>query len=279
MSATDPDAFAAACTELVGQIAVNPSLANAIVYALASGRLTPSSGPLGISNALKGYPGNHNLKEFLKAWGASASHLDAADVTATAKSALACYRLAQDRAHTVDCVWTGPVVSGSEVRRTEAVVGEIIASAEKELLIVGYWLVTWTAQIRTIIKALIGKARAGVKVRFVFDPGEKAGGPDNFAALNAEWPSELTGAPREVYSWGEGLDKAVSKSGQHYDRKLHAKVIVADRHDALVTSANLTHAGLLENLEMGLRIQGPMAVAVVRHFDLLIAEGVLERQP
>lgn len=49
--------------------------------------------------------------------------------------------------------------------------------------------------------------------------------------------------------------------------------------DALVTSANLTHAGLLENLEMGLRIQGPMAVSVVSHFDLLIAEGVLERQP
>ena len=56
------------------------------------------------------------------------------------------------------------------------------------------------------------------------------------------------------------MTKATSKSGHHYDRKLHAKVIVADRHDALVTSANLTHAGLLENLEMGLRIQGAMAV-------------------
>jgi hypothetical protein len=45
-----------------------------------------------------------------------------------------------------------------------------------------------------------------------------------------------------------------------------------------VTSANLTHAGLLENLEMGLRIQGPMAGALVKHFDLLIADGILEER-
>jgi cardiolipin synthase len=139
--------------------------------------------------------------------------------------------------------------------------------------------VTSTLQIRAIIKSLIGKARSGVKVRFVFDPGEKSGGPDNFTALDAEWPPDLAGALREVYSWGDGLTRATGKNGQHYDRKLHAKVIVADRHDALVTSANLTRAGLLENLEMGLRIQGATAGAVVRHFDLLIAEGVLERKP
>jgi phosphatidylserine/phosphatidylglycerophosphate/cardiolipin synthase-like enzyme len=273
-----PDAFAKACSDLVGQVALNPSVADAIVAALASGKLTPSSGPVGISSALKGHAGSHNLKEFLKAWESSASHLDAQDVTATVKSALACYRLAQGRAHTVDAVWTGPEVSGSEMRRTEAVVTEILESAEKELLIVGYWLVTSTAQIRTLIDLLIQKARAGIQVRFVFDPGEKSGGPDNFTALNKEWPPEVKAAPRKVYSWSEGLSTATSESGYQYERKLHAKVIVADRHDALVTSANLTHAGLLENLEMGLRIQGPMARAVVNHFDLLIADGILEQQ-
>ena len=45
-----------------------------------------------------------------------------------------------------------------------------------------------------------------------------------------------------------------------------------------MTSANLTHAGLLENLEMGLRVQGFMAAAVVSHYDLLIREGILERR-
>jgi len=278
MTVRRPDAFARACSELVGQVALNPSLADAIVDALAAGKLTPGSGPMGISNALKGHTGSHNLKEFLKAWESSASHLDAQDVTAAVKAALACYRLAQGRAHTVDAVWTGPDVPGSEVRRTEAVVSEIVAGAEKELLIVGYWLVTSTAQIKALVDLLMQKARSGVQVRFVFDPGEKSSGSDNFTALNERWSSELEAAPRTVYSWSEGLTKAMSKSGQQYDRKLHAKVIVADRHDALVTSANLTRAGLLENLEMGLRIQGSMAGAVVRHFDLLISEGILERR-
>jgi phosphatidylserine/phosphatidylglycerophosphate/cardiolipin synthase-like enzyme len=233
---------------------------------------------MGISNALRGFAGTHKLKEFLKAWESHASHLDAEDVTATVKSALACYQLAQGRAHAVDTVWTGPEVPGSEVRRTEAVASEIVASAQSELLIVGYWLVASTIQIRELIDSLKQKAISGVQVRFVFDPGEKSKGSDNFTALSEQWPADLENATRSVFSWGEGLAKATSKAGVHYDRKLHAKVIVADRHDALVTSANLTHAGLLVNLEMGLRIQGPMARAVVNHFDLLIDAGILERR-
>ena len=276
MTATNPEAFATACANLVGQVAVNPPLADAIVTALASGKLTPESGPMGISNALKGYAGSHNLKGFLEAWGTNAPHLDAQDITAAVQSALACYRLAQGRAHIVDAVWTGPDVAGSEMRRTDAVVREIVASAEKELLIVGYWLVTSTAQVRELIGLLVEKARLGVQVWFVFDPGEKGQGSDNFEALNSQWPLDLKKTPRRVFSWSEGLTTATTKTGEHYDRKLHAKVIVADRHDALVTSANLTRAGLRENLEMGLRIQGPMARAVVDHFDLLIDDGILE---
>ncbi|MDF1788863.1 MAG: DISARM system phospholipase D-like protein DrmC [Verrucomicrobiales bacterium] len=270
------DAFASACSELVGQVATNPPLADAIVAALASEKLTRDSGPMGINNALKGYSGNYSLRKFLKVWGESAAHLDAQDVTATVKAALACYRLAQKRAHTVDTVWTGPEVARSEVRRTEAVVSEIVAGAERELLVVGYWLVTSAVQVRELIDLLIVRARAGVQVRFVFDPGEKSSGPDNFAALAGLWPADLADAKREVYSWSDKLSKATAKSGQEYNRKLHAKVIVADRMDALVTSANLTQAGLLVNLEMGLRVQGVMAGALVNHFDLLIGAGVLE---
>lgn len=276
MTAAASDAFAQACSELVGQIAVNPSLSEAVVEALASEKLTRASGPMGIDKVLKGLPGKDKLKRFLDAWRIHAPHLGADDVAASVKSGFACYRLAQGRAHAVDTVWTGPEVAGSEVRRTEAVVNEIVASAQQELLIVGYWLVAHTAQIRELIKNLRQKAEGGVNVRFVLDPGEKSKGADNFTALGEQWPAGLEEAPRSVFSWGEGLATATSKSGVEFDRKLHAKVIVADRRDALVTSANLTHAGLLVNLEMGLRIQGPMAAAVVRHFNLLIDEGTLE---
>lgn len=268
--------FVAACTGLVGKIAANPALVDSIIEAITSGRLNANSGPMGINDVLKGAPGSHHLREFLNVWKDSAKHLDANDVSAMVKASMACYQLAQGRSHAVDAVWTGPEVNRSEVRRTEAVVNDIVANAKSELLIVGYWLVTGTIQVKELIELLIKKAREGVKIRFVFDPGEKSEGANNFDALNQRWPATIIGAQREVYSWSNQMTQATSGSGKHYDRKLHAKVIVADRHDALVTSANLTHAGLLENLEMGLRVQGITAGSVVKHFDLLISEGILE---
>ncbi len=168
--------------------------------------------------------------------------------------------MTRDSAHTVDPVWTGLEVSKSELHRTEAVVRETIGNAERELLIVGYWLVTSTEQLKIQIELLVHKARAGVHIRFVFDSGEKSGGPDNFSALASLCPINPIDAPREVYSWSERMTKTTSRSGLQYDRKLHAKVIIAGRNDALVTSANLTHAGFLENFEMELRIQGPWPV-------------------
>lgn len=278
MSTSDPDAFAEACSDLVGQIAAIPSLADSIVGALSAKELSPSSSPIAISGALRGSPGGHHLKAFLKAWGSSATHLDSQEVTAVLKSALSCYRLAQERSHSVETVWTGPEVVGSEVRRTEAVVKEIVADAKKELLVVGYWLVANTTEIKSLVALLLDRARTGVQVRFIFDSGEKQQGANNFSALEELWPDDLDGARRDVYSWSEDFEKVTGNSGVHWDRKLHAKVIVSDKHDALVTSANLTQAGMLENLEMGLRVQGSTAGEITRHFDLLIAEGILVRR-
>jgi len=52
--------------------------------------------------------------------------------------------------------------------------------------------------------------------------------------------------------------------------KLHAKVIVADARDALVTSANLTYHGYEANIELGVRISGDPARLVDAHFRELI---------
>lgn len=52
--------------------------------------------------------------------------------------------------------------------------------------------------------------------------------------------------------------------------KLHAKVIVADGRDALVTSANLTYHGYEANIEIGVRVSGEPARLVEKHFRELI---------
>jgi len=58
--------------------------------------------------------------------------------------------------------------------------------------------------------------------------------------------------------------------------KLHAKVLVADGADALVTSANLTFYAMDRNMEMGVRVSGAPAKAISDHFQRLIKTGVIE---
>ena len=268
--------FAAVCSNLVSFLATNEPLTNSILSSLRSGELRQTSGSIVVSNVMSGFPGIHQFKSLQKAWAAEMPHLNEADVASILETSLASYQIAQERAHTVDTVWTGPDVSGSEVRRTEAVVIEMLSSARVEVLVVGYWLVNQTRQIKSLVDLLIKRARDGVEVKFVLDPGKKPEGPDNLSALNTQWPDNLANAPREVFTWSEKQHKHFKQGELQYDRKLHAKVIVVDQQDALVTSANLTQAGLLGNLEMGLRIKGPKAKSVSRHFNLLIEEGVLQ---
>ncbi|MDP8969755.1 MAG: phospholipase D-like domain-containing protein [Actinomycetota bacterium] len=59
---------------------------------------------------------------------------------------------------------------------------------------------------------------------------------------------------------------------------MHVKAELADDHTALVTSANLTGAALLRNMELGLLVKrGPLPVALAAHVDALIDKGELQR--
>jgi len=47
------------------------------------------------------------------------------------------------------------------------------------------------------------------------------------------------------------------KEKAHY--KVHAKILIVDKKEILITSANLTYYGLSQNFEMGIRIRGDPA--------------------
>ncbi len=60
------------------------------------------------------------------------------------------------------------------------------------------------------------------------------------------------------------------------DAKLHAKAVIVDSRDVLLTSANMTSAAYDRNIELGvLCLGGGVAAQVQRHFDALVARGVL----
>jgi len=58
--------------------------------------------------------------------------------------------------------------------------------------------------------------------------------------------------------------------------KLHAKMVIVNRHDVLITSANLTGHGLGRNLEIGRRAYGKPAEDAADHFDELIKAGTFQ---
>ena len=59
--------------------------------------------------------------------------------------------------------------------------------------------------------------------------------------------------------------------------RLHAKCVIADRSTALITSANLTSAGINDNIELGILIEaGPLPGRLQEHLELLMEDGTFE---
>jgi phosphatidylserine/phosphatidylglycerophosphate/cardiolipin synthase-like enzyme len=148
-------------------------------------------------------------------------------------------------------------------------VREILQGAQTELLVVGYWIAARDDAdgiIEEVIASLANAVIRGVLVRVIVDERVRSDGRDNRRILVAAWPSNV--ALPKILTW------RLPPGDQHL--KLHAKVLVADRRDALVTSANLTSHAMDRNMEMGVRLVGHPAADIAKHFDFLEADGVLE---
>lgn len=152
-----------------------------------------------------------------------------------------------------------------QVRTTGGVARDVIAGASQSLLVVGYSVTTDQHMSGLASKTLVAMGDAagrGVRVTAVLHRKEA-----NRAALLRAWG---TSAPRpDLYTWPEQPDDQMAS--------LHAKVLVADRADALVTSANLTFHGFAGNVEMGVRVTGPPAATISKVFETLIRSGELVR--
>lgn len=165
----------------------------------------------------------------------------------------------------IEIVWTGPEADGPLVRPTLAVIEEMLGEVQEagEILIVGYaFAVADDPPLSAVIDLLCAASRRGVIVTIVLHRDEEE---RNRAHLLSAWDPRAI-KPR-LLTWDPPLEFPYTK--------LHAKVLVVDRLEALVTSANLTLHGLRANLELGLRVRGPQARQIALRFDHLIATGVL----
>lgn len=143
------------------------------------------------------------------------------------------------------------------VRTTAQVVREMIRQAEKEVILLGYEL-TDLDMVRLLAEA----SGRGAEVILISDRERGASG----RVLRA-WPigSRL---PR-VFEDKERSDGALYAS-------MHAKCLLVDSRDLLITSANFTFHGLHGNIEIGVRLAGPPALEARKIFSHLVETRVIE---
>jgi cardiolipin synthase A/B len=161
----------------------------------------------------------------------------------------------------VEVVWTYPGTSRPGLRTTGSVAREIVDNCRGSLLIVGYAVTVdpqRTSMASHTVDAIARAAERGVVVTAVLHRGV------NRLAFLRAWPERVT--PPSIFTWPLSDDDKAT---------VHAKLLISDRNDGLITSANLTYHGFERNLEMGLRVTGRPAGEIHHRIQELIAAGEL----
>lgn len=240
--------LAGAVVDVVEVLGANHVGALAAAYRCA-GRYSPASD----NSVRQALPAGHRslLAELSQAWAESGE--SGPSIALALEVALAAKQRASDAS--VEVVVTGPSAPAAPVRLTSEVVRQLINGAHERVMMVSYA----AYQVPAIVEALDAAAVRGVRVDLVLESAEYLQGGGGVAAY----------AKYNLYHWpADQRDPA--------DAKLHAKAIVVDSRDVLLTSANMTNAAYDKNIELGLLCRGgTTAQRVQKHFDALIARGIL----
>lgn len=207
----------------------------------------------------------HHAEKIARAW-SETPELSGA-VVAAAMRAAAATAIAVGAEHDVSLVWTGPSTASVNLRSTRAVLNTLVKNASATLLLVSYA----SHDVDDLAAALNAAADRGVEVALVLETPNKLGGP---LVIDAAHPFASLAGKAKFFRWPLEI-REVSFA---VNASLHAKCVIADRSSALITSANLTSAGINDNVELGALIEaGPLPARLHRHFDLLIENETLER--
>lgn len=173
---------------------------------------------------------------------------------AIALAAINTQRTASKPTPLVEVVCTAPFPLVVAVRATFATAAEMIAHAQREIVLVGY---VFTEGARELLKRVVAASTRGVPVTLVGNQLRA-----HLPFLRSVWGDAT---PPRVFSRETDAADAMAA--------LHAKLLLCDRTDGLVTSANFSLHGLHENIEIGVRIQAPAIARMAEVIDELIIHG------
>ena len=168
--------------------------------------------------------------------------------------------------HKVSLVWTGPSTEAVSLRSTRSVLHTLVANATESLVLVSFV----SYNIADLTADLADAIARGVDVTLILETPDDPGGP---LVIDPAHPFAPIKDTAHFYRWPLETREAPFAAAA----RLHAKCVIADRASALITSANLTSAGINDNIELGVLIEaGPLPTRLSQHLELLIEEGTLE---
>ncbi len=182
--------------------------------------------------------------------------LDGHDLTALGTALHAAGLVRAEPKDCIEVVWTGPDSGTGGRRLTASVVTDLIASARRELLLIGYAV----QDEPHVVAALEAAVARGIILTVLLESRD-----DNPKFTGQRRPFRHVDCTR--LAWPRALRPPGAS--------LHAKVLVVDDHTALIGSANVTGAALMLNLECGALVHGRAAAQVLKHVAGLRAEGTL----
>lgn len=159
----------------------------------------------------------------------------------------------------VQIVCTTPFGPKIPVRTTFATSIEMIRTAKREIVVVGY---LFTEGAKQVLQELAAAERArDVAVTLV---GNRLA--EQMALLRSIWEGQAS-RPKLLSREVDTTDTLAA---------LHAKLLVCDRLDALITSANLSSHGLHHNIEIGVRVRSAEMGSLVDFVQSMAQTGELK---
>lgn len=206
-----------------------------------------------------GYAVATQTRRLMAAWRTAAPGLPGAAVALALRGAAVVRQRAAARR--TELVISGPTSPLVPVRLTSAVAIEVIRAARSSLLIVSFA----AYGVTEVIAELVAAATRGVHIDLILENSVDGGG----TLRGSPGAATFTKLARHANFWHWPAEQ---RSGPGASRPaLHAKIIAADTHVALIGSANLTDRALSHNLEVGVVLHDPDVVRkLVGHFAALM---------
>jgi phosphatidylserine/phosphatidylglycerophosphate/cardiolipin synthase-like enzyme len=201
------------------------------------------------------------LSDLINAW--RESSVSCQSLVFGLRTAIETKRKITERIPQIELAWTGPYPpSHGQIRDIFAVMLEMFVSARKSILITGYSLSFSTIFPVAILDQLVAAKRRGCEIKMILHEDGK-----NYHRLTNNWPKTLPYPT--LLRWVGSEEESLAS--------LHAKLLIVDQKDMLITSANLTHHGLNSNIEVGIRVNGSGAKRFYDHFSALERAGIIQK--